>query len=92
MAQIFEAIMVISFGVSWPMSIVKSYTGRTAKGKSLFFLCMIMFGYACGIVSKLASGNITYVFLFYVLNLLMVLADTILYFRNKKLDALRSES
>lgn len=92
MAEIFEAIMVISFGISWPMSIMKSYTARTAKGKSLFFLCMVMFGYACGIVAKLVSGNITYVVIFYVLNLLMVLADTILYFRNKKLDALHSEN
>lgn len=86
MAELFEALMVISFGISWPASIIKSYTSRTAKGKSLFFLCMIIFGYGCGIASKLIYGRITYVFIFYVLNFVMVAIDMLLYFRNKKLD------
>ena len=86
MSEILEALMVISFGISWPTSIVKSLKARTAKGKSLMFLCFIIFGYICGIASKLASGRITYVFVFYVLNLIMVSFDLALYFRNKKLD------
>ena len=90
MAELLEAFMVVGFGISWPASIVKSYRARTAQGKSLLFLCMILFGYACGIASKLASGSITYVFVFYVLNLLMVGTDIILYFRNRRLDAQRA--
>jgi len=86
LAQIFEALMVVSFGISWPASIHKSWTSRTAKGKSLFFLCMILFGYAAGITCKLLQGTITYVFIFYVLNFCMVGFDMILYFRNRKLD------
>lgn len=87
MSQIFEAMMVVSFGLSWPMSIRKSYLARTTKGKSLFFMVMIELGYVFGIISKLLSGNITYVFVFYVLNLLMVGTDISLYFRNKKLES-----
>jgi len=87
MSQIFEAMMVVSFGLSWPMSIRKSYLARTTKGKSLFFMVMIELGYMFGIISKLLSGNITYVFAFYVLNLLMVGTDISLYFRNKKLES-----
>ena len=87
MAEILEAAMVISFGVSWPTSIIKSYRARTAKGKSLLFLCFIFFGYICGIAAKIITGNITYVFAFYVLNLLMVGTDIALYFRNRRLDA-----
>jgi hypothetical protein len=86
-SQLFEAAMVISFGISWPASIVKTYTSRTTKGKSLFFLCMILFGYGCGITSKLISGKITYVFIFYVFNFVMVSIDMLLYFRNKRIDA-----
>lgn len=86
MAQLFEAIMVISFGISWPTSIYKSYTARTAKGKSIFFLCFILLGYICGMISKIAAGNLTYVFVFYVINFIMVFIDLLLYFRNKKLD------
>ena len=86
MAEIFEVLMVLSFGLSWPMSIMKSYKARTAKGKSLFFLCMILFGYACGITSKLLNGRINYVIAFYILNFIMVSIDLFIYFRNQKLD------
>ena len=43
MAELFEAFMVISFGISWPTSIIKSYTSGTAKGKSIVFLLFILF-------------------------------------------------
>lgn len=86
MSQLFEALMVISFGISWPISIVKSIRSRTAKGKSLVFIIFILFGYACGIASKLISHNITYVFVFYVLNFIMVAIDIYLFFKNSKLD------
>ena len=88
MPEFLEALMVIAFGISWPMNIVKSVRARTAKGKSFLFLIFIWVGYVAGIASKLISGNITYVFFFYVLNLLMVSADILLYFRNRRLDRL----
>ena len=89
MTELFEAFMIVSFGISWPMSIIKSYTSGTAKGKSLIFLLFILFGYCCGVISKVASGKITYVFAFYILNLLMVSTDLVLYFRNNKKDTER---
>ncbi len=92
MSEFLEALMVIAFGISWPMNIVKSVRARTAKGKSFLFLIFIWIGYVAGIASKLISGNITYVFFFYVLNLLMVSADIILYFRNRRLDRLAERS
>lgn len=90
MSDLFECFMVICFGISWPMSIIKSYTSRTAKGKSFIFILFIVFGYCCGLMSKIISGNITYVFYFYVLNLIMVLIDLGLYIRNSKIDKLNS--
>ena len=86
MGQIFEAAMVICFGISWPLSIVKSLKSKTAKGKSLIFMLFIFVGYIFGISAKLVANNITYVFVFYVINLLMVGFDICLYFRNRKLD------
>ena len=86
MSELFEAAMVICFGISWPISIYKSYTSRTAKGKSLPFLVFIFTGYIFGIASKFIDGNITYVLFFYVLNAIMVFIDLILYFRNRRLD------
>lgn len=85
--------MVVSFGASWPLNVMKSYKARTAKGKSLSFLCLIFFGYIAGIASKLmnqaymaAFSEKWYVLFFYVLNLVMVGIDLMLYFRNKALD------
>ena len=92
MEQILEAIMVISFGISWPASIAKSFKSRTAKGKSLFFLCLIWLGYVAGIIWKIIvfvkTGAFHYPAYFYILNLLMVSTDIVLYFRNRKLDKL----
>ena len=84
--EIFEAVMVICFGLSWPISVYKSWTSRTARGKSLTFELFILLGYLSGIVGKLVSGSITYVFAFYILNTVMVTADILLYIRNARLD------
>jgi len=85
-ASILEAMMVICFGVSWPVSILKSLKAKTAKGKSIFFLCLIFIGYICGLASKVVSKNITYVVIFYAINLVMVSIDIALYFRNLHYD------
>ena len=84
---IFEIIMIVCFGLSWPMNVIKSYRARTTKGKSLPFLLLIITGYVFGIIGKLLGGNFKwYVLFFYVLNLLMVSTDLALYVRNYRLD------
>ena len=86
-AEIFEIIMIVCFGLSWPMNVIKSYRARTTKGKSLPFLLLIITGYIFGIIGKLLGGNFKwYVLFFYVLNLLMVSTDLMLYVRNYRLD------
>ena len=92
MSEIFEIIMVVSFGASWPFNVMKSYRARTAKGKSLLFLLLIFFGYIAGIIAKLTADSFKwYVLFFYVLNLIMVGTDLILYIRNKRIDAAREK-
>ena len=93
MAEILEVIMILSFGASWPLNVIKSYKARTTKGKSLAFLCLILFGYVAGITSKLLNeaymasfSEKWYVLFFYVLNFAMVSVDLLLYIRNYKLD------
>ena len=93
MAELFEIIMIVSFGFSWPMNVIKSYRARTTKGKSLAFLCLILLGYVAGITAKLINpvymasfSEKWYVLFFYVLNFCMVGVDFCLYFRNRKLD------
>lgn len=86
MTTICETIMLICFGLSWPSSVIKSYRSRTAKGKSIVFQIAIILGYLAGITGKIASGNFSYVFFLYVINLTMVCIDLCLYFRNRRLD------
>ena len=89
--ELCEILMLICFGLSWPINAVKSYRARTAKGKSLAFLILILCGYFVGITGKLINpgGFKWYVLLFYILNTCFVGIDTVLYFRNRGLDRRR---
>ena len=93
MAELLEIIMIVSFGASWPLNVIKSYKARTTKGKSLGFLCLIFFGYIAGIASKFMNeaymaqfGEKWYVLFFYCLNLIMVGTDLCIYWKNYRLD------
>lgn len=88
MGQIFEVLMLLCFGISWPFNISKSWKSRTARGKSVLFEVCIVIGYLCGIAGKFITGNVTYVVAVYVLDLTMVSIDLVLTLRNKALDAL----
>ncbi|MBR5475147.1 MAG: hypothetical protein IKU83_07040 [Lachnospiraceae bacterium] len=102
MTDLLEVLMMICFGLSWPISIHKSWTSRTAKGKSLFFECFIWVGYWFGIVRKfllyqeavLGGATLGWLFylgwLMYVVNVSAVTVDMCLYFRNRRLDQLAS--
>lgn len=101
MTDLLEALMILCFGISWPISIRKSWVARTAKGKSLFFEVFIWVGYIFGITRKIMLWNaaqsagtpLDFLFYlswaFYVLNFLEITVDMLLYFRNAKLDRQR---
>ena len=93
MSEILEIAMILSFGASWPMNVIKSYKARSAKGKSLTFLVLIFVGYIAGIASKFTNAAYMasfsekwYVLVFYFINITMVGIDIALYFRNLTLD------
>jgi len=84
--SIFEIIMLICFGAAWPLSIYKSYTSRSIKGKSVAFLIVILVGYVAGMLNKIFN-QYDAVFYLYLLNFIMVLADLLVYFRNSRIAA-----
>ena len=98
MSDLLEALMILCFGMSWPISIHKSYVSRTAKGKSLFFEVFLWIGYVFGITRKTmlwgAAGGEGLNFLFYlswafyVINITEITIDMCLYLRNTRLDRL----
>ena len=91
-----EILMVALFGASWPFNIIRAYKARTTKGTSIWFTLLIAIGYVMGIVSKLTAaaahgaGYWTFLkifaFVFYCINLCMLIIALLIYFRNKKLD------
>jgi len=83
-AQIFEALMLVSFGVSWPVAIAKTLRAQKVHGKSLGFLYLVLVGYICGIIAKLIAakgGWPNWVTPFYALNGLFVVTEIVLYYR-----------
>lgn len=91
MANVFETVMLICFGCSWPLAVYKSIKSKSTKGKSLFFMLAILVGYAAGIMSKIVAGIYTYVLYLYLLNAVMVTIDIALYFVNKKKENLQEK-
>ncbi|WP_411676851.1 hypothetical protein [Caproicibacter sp.] len=95
--NLLEALMILCFGLSWPISIYRSYTARTAKGKSLFFEVFLWIGYVFGIIREFmqfSSGEeLDFLFylgwVFYFLNIAEITIDMVLYVRNVRLDKKR---
>ena len=92
MSSVLETIMLVCFGFSWPLNLIKNYKAQTAKGASLPFILLIIPGYIAGICAKLISGNINYVLIAYILNLVMVSLNLVVYFRNVALDKKRAQA
>lgn len=81
----FELLMIVCFGISWPFNVAKSIRTRSTKGKSLVFLVAIFIGYIFGIINKLLT-NPNYVLYAYAFNLLFVGLDLMLYLVNYRAE------
>lgn len=88
LASILETIMLLCFGCSWPLSLMRNIKARTAKSTSLGFIILIISGYVAGIVAKFIKLSATpwYVFVVYFFNLIVVSANLVVYFINRNYD------
>ncbi len=84
--EFLQAIMLICFGFSWPVNLIKNIKLKSAKLMNLPFLILIIIGYIAGISSRIISNKYGYVFIIYIINLCVVSANLIVYFINKKYD------
>ena len=87
LASIFETLMIVSFGISWPVNVSKAIRSRSTKGKSIMFDYFILAGYICGLISKFMTHTFNLAFYFYFPNIIMVITDIVVYYRNRKLEA-----
>ena len=76
----FEAIMLICFGVSWPVSIAKSLRTKVVSGKSPLFMGIVWLGYLSGIIHKVLYSP-DWIISLYVFNMIMVAIDIALYYK-----------
>ena len=94
--QLCEIGMLVAFGFSWPFNIAKSWRSRTAKGKSVLFEFVVIFGYLVGLLGKFITfsrtGVLPWATWFYIADIAMVLIDVVLYFRNTALDRKRDKA
>ncbi len=86
MSAILETVMLVCFGFSWPMNVMKAVKARSAKNMSLPFILLIISGYIAGITAKIMTGQINYVLVAYFINLTIVTVNLFVYFRNRHLD------
>ena len=92
MVTVFESVMLICFGLSWPISVYKSVKSKSTKGKSILFTFAIIIGYLAGITSKIIGSNYNYVLALYLINLAFVSVDLALYFINRKREHLQEQN
>jgi hypothetical protein len=88
--NIFEAVMMICFGASWPVSIWKTIKVKNPIGKSVVFLWLVEIGYLSGIIYKLSRPD--WVIALYCLNALMVGTDLFLVVRYSRMRRLQPDS
>ncbi|EKD28131.1 MAG: hypothetical protein ACD_79C00422G0016 [uncultured bacterium] len=84
--SVFEALMLILFGLSWPISILKSIQTKIVAGKSPLFMFIVFLGYVCGIIHKILY-SMDWLISLYIINALMIFVDLGLYYKyaeNKK--------
>ena len=86
--SVFEAGMMVCFGISWPIAALKTYRCKCVHGKSIHFSMLILLGYMCGIAHKVLD-DMDWVFWLYILNTFFLLVDMYLYwiYRNNKAPA-----
>lgn len=91
MENVLEVLMVVCFGISWPLNIRKLIKAKTAKGTSVMFYFFIWIGYLFGLGSKAIKAvhgvaTPAYVWFFYSLNTVMVSIGILLYFYYRRQD------
>ena len=87
MASFLEALMLVCFGLSWPINALNAWKARTAKATSPVFLALITFGYVAGTAAKFVGNNINWVLGVYLFNLAALVVNDLIYLRNLRLDA-----
>ena len=84
-AMLLEALMLICFGIAWPLANLRMLRTGRVEGKGKAFTAIILCGYIAGAVAKLAWATSAHalplVFWLYVLNTVSVGGNLVLQWR-----------
>lgn len=75
--SVFEALMLICFGASWPFAILKTIRAKNPAGKSYLFSVLVIIGYISGCIHKILY-SFDKVFYLYIALLILVSTDMVL--------------
>ena len=83
--MLLEAVMLICFGIAWPLANLRMLRTGCVEGKGMAFTAIILCGYVAGALAKLAwaasAHALPLVFWLYVLNTISVGANLLLQWR-----------
>ena len=88
--QLFEIIMLVCFGFSWPITIYKTIKSKTVKGITPVFYILVLVGYVSGIIYKIFY-NYNYSIWFYVMNAVFVSAQIVLFYYFHNLESKKKD-
>ncbi|MBN2402061.1 MAG: hypothetical protein JXN64_06655 [Spirochaetes bacterium] len=80
---VFELVMLICFGVSWPFAIARTLKTKNVKGLSTTFYFFLVVGYISGIAHKILY-SMDYVIYLYAINAIMVSFQIFLVFHYRE--------
>ena len=81
LSEALEFAMLLSFGLSLPFAIWRTWRTKRVEGKSPHFMFIVIFGYLCGIGAHLAEGTKLWLVAVYLADVALVSTDLALYFR-----------
>lgn len=89
LGQALEAGMLLCFGVSWPVDVMKTLRTRRTEGKSLAFMSLVLTGYVLGLSGKMAKATgpgalLEWVAALYVFNAVIIIVDIVITMRIRK--------
>ena len=89
LAEVLEFAMLFAFGFSWSFAILRTYRAKRVDGKSPHFMCIVIFGYLCGIAAHLVEGTKLWLCWVYLVDMALVATDLTLYFHYARKGAAR---
>jgi hypothetical protein len=73
--MLLEGLMLMCFGLAWPLANLRMLHRRQAEGKGMVFTAIILCGYAAGAAAKLLVEPVEPIVWLYVLNFCAVSAN-----------------